>query len=282
MEGAQVPHVVPISHASGSGHCPQVLRENWRRATLTAGWPFPSDWGVPAVDAVCEAAAEGRDPSQALSWLGRARAQSGAGLGETLHDVAALYGVVRSGVGDPAGPTPVVEPPTIDAVPTRLVRAAALGWADVAAGEVASAQVVDELTGLVTVGYLRTRLGEVYRCAKVAGHRATDSHVLVLLAVDLTRTGGWTRLVPMLMVAEAMRTVFDGGQSLALIGPSVAAALCRRDDQLPLRTKRLRRLATELLSVDPDTACACPVRVWLEGLPPGYSGVCDLLAHLGR
>jgi len=236
---------------------------------------------VPAVDAVCEAAADGRDPVQALGWLGRARAKSGAGLSETLHDLAAMYRVVQAVGGvDLAVAVPHVV--DVDGVPTRLVRAAALGWADVTSSEIASSRVVDEMTGLTTVGYLRTRLGEVYRSAQVAGRAIEDRHVLVLLAVDLSRTGGWTRLVPILMAAEAMRTVFDGGETLAQIGPSVAAVLCRRDELLPLRTKRVRRLATELLSADPDAARAGPVRVWLERLPTSYPGACDLLAHLGR
>jgi hypothetical protein len=58
--------------------------------------------------------------------------------------------------------------------------------------------------------------------------------------------------------------------------------LSRRNEHLPLRTKRLRRLATELLGTDPDAACVGPVRVWQERLPEGYQAACDLLALLGR
>lgn len=275
---------VPLPRLGGSGPCPHALRERWRLATLAAGWRFPSDWGVPAVDAVCEAAAEGRDPLQALARLGRARAQSGAGLEETLHDLAALYTVVSAVPGASVEEPEPAEPgdPVVDVVPTRLVRAAALGWADVAAGEAAAARPIDELTGLATAGYLRVRLGEVYRRAQAAGHAVDDRYVLVLLALDLSRTGGWTRLVPMLMAAEAMRMVFDSGETHALAGPSVAVVLTRRDEQLPLRTKRLRRVATELLAADTDAACAGPVRVWIERLPCGYHSACDLLTDLGR
>lgn len=278
---------VPLPRIGGSGPCPQALRERWRLATLAAGWPFPSDWGVPAVDAVCEAAAEGRDPVPALSRLGQARAESGAGLEETLHDLAALYEVVSAierATADESHSMPhsMTRPTGIDAVPTRLVRAAALGWADVAAGELASARPMDELTGLATAGYLRVRLGEVYACAAAAEHRVDDAYVLVLLALDLSRAGGWSRLVPMLLAAEAMRSVFDSGETLALAGPSVAVVLARRDDLLALRTKRLRRAATDRLATDTDAACAGPVRVWVEQLPSGYQAACDLLNHLGR
>ncbi len=270
---------VPLPRIGGSGQCPLALRERWRRATLAAGWPFPGDWGVPAVDAVCQAAAEGRDPVQALGRLGRARAESGAGLGETLHDLAALYSVVSTSQGPSA---PVTDCSAVDRVPTRLVRAAALGWADVIAGEVASTRVVDELTGLTTAGYLRTRLAEVYDSAQADGHTAADGHVLVALTVDMSGTSGWTRMVPMLMAAQAMRETFAGGETLALAGPSLAVVLTRCDDRLALRTKRLRRRATDLVARDPDAAGVGPVHVWLESLPDTYAEACDLLAHLGR
>jgi hypothetical protein len=250
--------------------CPLELRQRWCAATIDGGWPYPSDWGLAAVDAVCEAVAEGRDPVPALERLGRARAQSGAGLSETLHDLAAFHATLAGC------------PPGVDSMPAALIRAAALGWAEATAGELASNRVVDGLTGLATTGYLRTRLGEVYRSAEACGQPAGERHVLVLLAVDLSRTVGWARLVPMLLAAEAMRAVFTGGETHALVGPSVAAVLCRRDPQLPLRTKRLRRLVTELLAADADAAHAGPVRLWLERLPPTYPAACDLLSHLGR
>jgi len=269
----------------GSEQCPLALRERWRVAALAAGWPFPDDWGVPAVDAVCEAATDGRDPTQALGRLGRARAESGAGLDETLRDLATLY-VVVSATGRLAGPgtaaTTDGASSVLDHVPPRLLRATALGWADVVAGERASTRVVDELTGLTTAGYLRTRLAEVYRYAEVDGHTADERHVLVVLALDLTRAGGWSRLLPMLMAAEAMRAVFDGGETLTLLTPSVAVILAGRDERLALRSKRLRRLATELVARDPDSACVGPVRIWLEQLPSAHPAACDLLAHLGR
>lgn len=277
---------VPLPLAA-SGRCPAALRERWRLATLAAGWPFPSDWGVPAVDAVCEAMLRGQDFVEALTTLGAARATSGASLEETLRDLAALcsVGTVAPGAAHAAASDPVELRPggdEVDRLPTWVVRAAALGWADAAAGELVAARPVDELTGLATAGYLRVRLGEVYRGARACGVAVEASHVLVPLALDLSRTGGWTRLVPMLMAAEAMRVVFDSGESLALAGPSVAVVLARRDERLDLRIARLRRLATELLDADAEAACAGPARVWVERLPADYDQACDLLVQLGR
>jgi hypothetical protein len=268
--------LVPVQRGDPSGGCPRALRERWRLATLAAGWPFPDDWGLPAVDVVCQAAVEGRDSVPALSLLGRARAAAGAGLAETLQDLAALHAVLRhSGQARPAVDDP-------DVVPTRLVHAAATGWADVTLAGVSANQVVEPLTGLATADYLRTRLGEIYRSARAAGRPAGARHVLVLVAVDLHRVHGWARLVPMLLAAEAMREVFDGGQTHAALGPSVAAVLCRRGQRLAPRTRRLRSVAGELLAADPDASPAGPPRIWLERLPDDHAAACDLVARLGR
>lgn len=194
-----VRRLVPVQRGAPLSDCPSTLRERWRATTLAAGWPFPNDWGVPAVDAVCEVAASDRDPSAALTSLGQARAEAGTGLEETLRDIAALYAVLLR----PYDPEPEVADP--DRVPSWMVRATALGWADLTIGELVGSQVVDGLTGLATVGYLRTRLAEIYRSARAAGSCVTDRHVLVMVAVDLSGVTGWTRLVPMLLAAEAMQ-----------------------------------------------------------------------------
>ena len=267
---------LPVQRVAPPGGCPRALRERWRLATLAAGWPFPGDWELPAVDAVCEAAAEGHDWMPALSLLGRARAASGAGLAETLQDLAALHAVLRH----PGDARQAVDDP--DIVPTRLVRATAIGWADVTLAAVSTNQLIEPLTGLATVGYLRTRLGEIYRSAHAAGRSAGDRHVLVLVALDLRRVHGWTRLVPMLLAAEAIREVFDGGQTHAAIGTSVAAVLCGRDHRLPARMRRLRCLVSELLAADPAASPAGPPRIWIERLPYDHSAACELVARLGH
>lgn len=268
--------LVPVQRGDPSGGCPRALRERWRLATLASGWPFPDDWGLPAVDAVCEAAAEGRDSVPALSLLGRARAASGAGLAETLQDLAALHTVLP----DPGKARPAVDDP--DIIPSRLVRATAIAWADVTLAGVSMNQVIEPLTGLATAGYLRTRLGEIYRSARAAGQPARDRHVLIVVGLDLRRVNGWAKLVPMLLAAEAIREVFPGGQTHAALGSSVAAVLCRRDQLLAEQTRRLRSLVGELLAADPDASPAGPPRIWLERLPGDHAAACDLIARLGR
>ena len=266
--------LMPLQRIGPSGGCPRALRERWRVASIDAGWPFPSDWGVAAVDTLCEAVTAGLDPVPPLSALGQARAESGAGLDETLQDVATLHAVLREpDAGQPVDP---------DQVPSRLIRAVALGWADVTFAEIAASQVVDGMTGLATAGYLRTRLGEVYRSAQAAGRPVAEQHTLVLVALDLRQLRGWTRFVPMVLAAEAMREVFSAGQTHALVAPSVGAVLTELDEQLPMLTVRLRSLISELLAADPDVTAAGPPRVWLEELPPDYPMACQLIAKFGH
>src|SRR4051812_35605315 len=125
--------------ADDADHALRVLRARWRTASIAAGWRFPSDWGLPEVDAVCSSALVRADLADPLTDLGRARAVSGAGLDETLTDVAALHAVLTDPRLLAANP---------DAVPARLLRLTALAWADVSNHEIARSEVREGLTGL--------------------------------------------------------------------------------------------------------------------------------------
>ena len=105
------------NHADGAV---RRLRGRWRLASTTSGWRFPSDWAVPEVDTVCSSALFRGDLTAALTVLGGSRARTGAGLDETLYDVAALH-TVLDGCADTAQ--------------SAMLRAAAIGWADAAGAE---------------------------------------------------------------------------------------------------------------------------------------------------
>jgi hypothetical protein len=222
------------------------------------------------VDVVCASALVNADLADPLGDLGRARAASGAGLDETLTDVAALHAVLtdpRLRAADP------------DAAPARLLRATALAWADVSTREIARSEVRESLTGLSTAAYLRTRLGEIYRqaerdCVPVA-------HVLLTVSIDLSAVVGWSRLMAMVLAADVLRQVFDGGESLALLGPSVAVVLTERDG-LAQRSAQAQWMLAERLSVDPQLHTLGPVDVQLHRLPRTYEAACELVEHLGR
>jgi hypothetical protein len=254
-----------------------VLRARWRTASIAAGWRFPSDWGVPEVDAVCASAIRDADLTESLSCLGRARAEAGAGLDETLTDLAALHAVltnveVRDGL--------IATDP--NAAPTVLVRAAALAWADASMGELRNAETTENLTNLTTHAYLRTRLGEVYRGAARAGVSVAESHGLLVVTLDLSAVAGWSRLMAMVLVADVLREVFDGSESIAILGPSVAVVLAERDHSFGDRVLSAGWLITERLAVDPQLQSASKPTLRLERLPPTQDKARALLQETSR
>lgn len=255
----------------------RTLRAKWRSASLAAGWRFPSDWGVPEVDTVCAALSTDGPSESAVSGLGRARAAAGAGLEETLTDLAALHAVVSG-----RGPSGGFVVPDIDATPSRLLRVTALAWADVALDRFAHTEVTEPLTGLPSAAYLRTRLGEVYRGAERAGRRVTDDALLLTVSFDLASMAGWSRLTAMILAGDALRSVFDGPETTAALGPSVLAVLTERGNDVSSRAVALRRAITERMLVDPQLEGVRSPTISLVRLAPSYEESCALLNRIAR
>ncbi|MEV0058057.1 hypothetical protein AB0H34_47170 [Saccharopolyspora shandongensis] len=250
----------------------RALRSRWRTASLAAGWPFPSDWASDAVEAVCAAVVAGDSLAESLADLGASRAEAGVGLAGTLQDLAALH-AVSSGWHDGL----VSADP--DAVPTAMVRATALGWSDVVARMSVGREVEDPLTGLTTAGYLRTRLHEVYRAARAEGRPAGNGHVLV--TVSLGATGDdYPRMMAMVLIADALRTVFDGGETTSLLRSATAVVLAQRDRLLPARCIQARWTIQHRLAADPALRGCGPVLLREDVLPDGHDEACELLASL--
>lgn len=237
------------------------LREQWKARSAAYGWGFPSDWHVPAVDAVCDALTSNADVWAAAERLGRQRADAGVSLAEALVDVDGLATIAHQRYTDP------------------LRRAVSLGWADRISAPPSS--VEDPLTGLATPEYLRMRLGEVYRGDEVSGLCTATGSALVVVRLDLEGQRGWQRTLPMILVADAMRQVFDGGQSLALLGESVAVVLCDRDPVLARRARLLCDFIDRHIETDEQVTIPGPA-VWIERLPTKCAAAMDLIAELGR
>ncbi len=266
----------PHSWRGDSARELRALRARWRTAAIASGWRFPADWAITEVDLVCETVLAGEPPEDALVKLGRARALAGSGLGETLQDVAALHAVLtvpahRDGMvaADP------------DAMPARLLRVTALAWSDVLLRQLAHTEACDGLTGLANTAYLRARLREIYREATANGADARARHVLVVVSPDLTDTPGWSRLAAMVLLADVLRAVFDGGQTLTTVGPSTMVVLAERDGRLSERVASTRWIAANRLGVDPQLAAVGPPSVWLERLPATDAAACRLVTELG-
>lgn len=282
------------------------LRDDWRRISLESGWCFPQDWWAPAVDAVVEALLAGRDPAAAGIQLGAARADAGVGMAEALDDIHALYAALESAI------TPAAEPDDAGgAVPQSaevdsdeldlsvLMRSVAVGWADHAAASEGGTPCEDALTRLATSAYLRTRLAELYREAERSGRPIGTERALVVVALDdrstdppvgraaageRGRSGSnreWDRVVRMVVVADAMRATFSGGETLASIGSGHAVACVGRDELLPRRVGLLRELVERQRLADPARG-GLAIRAWVEGLPTSLPAALALLDDLRR
>ena len=71
----------------------------------------------------------------------------------------------------------------------------------------------------------------------------------------------FTRALRLVQVAEALRAVFSGGQTLGRLGLDRAVAVVPRTDDLGMSVALLRDFLADL-----DLGAA-DVRVWIEGLP---------------
>ncbi|NUR88893.1 MAG: hypothetical protein HOY71_32815 [Nonomuraea sp.] len=194
----------------------------WRDRSMDDGWSLADDWWAPAVEHAAKAVTAGHDLPRACEELGAARAEAGVGIAEGLTDLAALFAVAEK--GEPSFP---------------LVRAFAAGWAEQSFAPMADLQCEDPLTGLATVAYLRTRLGELYRGSVASGH-------LLVVAEPYGETGGLAeRLAAALNLATALRKTFTGDETLAVLAPTRVGAVTREDDRLPGKIACLR--ASEIL-----------------------------------
>lgn len=240
------------------------LRERWREASLRATWRFPSDWYLPAVDAVCEAVAGRTDRAapdlDAAAWrLGAGRARSAVGLGETLLDIDALIGAL----GDAAG-----------AVAVAVTRSVSLGWADGSAPP--PNPVIDGMTGLTCPEYLVARVAELFREAEATGTAVGAHRVLVVVRLPVPRAGAGAWDLPMVLVARDMRATFSRGESLARLGPSVAVVLAHRAPELGGQVRALREmLAATFHGAEMPT-------VWIEPLAGSQALLRRLLEDLAR
>ena len=191
---------------------PVVLRRTWRESSLTSSWPDHTEWWTSAVDAVSDALTRRRgDVRAAGEALGRQRAEAGVYLDETRADIrlAARAASLR--------PIPTAE----------LVDAVTLGWVDRILDDLFATPCVDTLTELVPVQYLSTRIAELWAEAKLIGEPVQHSHALVVVKVMPVRHP-IERETHMITVQTAMRSAFRGGETLARVGRTTAAALAVR------------------------------------------------------
>lgn len=209
-------------------------------------------------DGVAAALSSGGDAREAARAAGARLARGGADLGEAMEGLRrlALAAVDR-------------EPPF------PVLRALAVGWAEEALGHALSRSCQDPLTGLGGPAHLQARLEEVYREAGLLGEPAGSTHALVVVDMPRPTTTGRTGLaeaLDVLEVAERLRRVFPGEETLCRARPGRLLVLARRTADLGRDVARVLDLV--------DTLDRGPFRAGVEDLPGTVEGAAALVAAL--
>jgi hypothetical protein len=157
----------------------------------------------------------------------------------------------------------------------EATRAAAIAWAESALIHHADVSCEDPLSSLASVPYVRTRLAEIYRGAESVGRRATDTSALVVVELPrIARGHELERSLQALDIAEALRLVFNGDETIAQLTTRRFGALVGRE-----RTDETTLLLLRLL-VERAIEHTAAVRIWVEHLPPSADGIAHVLSAL--
>ncbi|MGZ4579670.1 MAG: hypothetical protein ACXVXG_03465 [Nocardioidaceae bacterium] len=222
----------------------------------------------PRFEAVAEALASRGDVTAACSVVGRDVARDGAALGEALSGLRATYRLLSAG-------RPGTEPSF------EATEALSVAWSEATLEYLHQLSCEDPLTGLTSLAHVRTRLDEIYREAELTDELVQTSHALVVVELCFPdRAAGpehaFTRALRLVQLAEVLRSVWSGGQTIGRLGLDRAVAVVPRSADLGTSVALLRELLGEL-----DLGAA-QTRVWIEGLPPAAASATRLLDELAR
>jgi hypothetical protein len=215
-------------------------------------------------EAVGEALASGVDPTAACNVVGRDVAQDGASMGEALAGLRTTYAMVASG-----------EPPF------EATEALAVAWSEASLQYLHQLSCEDPLTGLASLAHVRTRLSEIYRESENNGRTPQSLYSLVVVelrepAIAHALEHKFTRVLRLVELSEAIRTVFSGGETIGRLGLHRAVVVVRRNVSLGASVALLDDFLGDLDFGDAQT------RVWIEGLPASDDAAALLLDELAR
>lgn len=244
---------------------PNPLREQWNEISLRTVWLHPGDWYHPAVDALVEAIDEGRDPLPAAERLGHARGEHGAGIGETLDDLACLYAAIG------------VEPPL------PVLRAVCTGWSEGQESVPHAMTCIDPVSGLGSLEYFTVRLRETYARARRAGRPAGSTHCLIVVDVAVEGLSLVQRFSRSATIGQALMDAFGEGYPMASLGAAMFAVLAERDAGLVQAMTTVRECIDDLAEeMRVASILRQPPRIWVESLPDSIEAATDLVSHLRR
>ncbi len=215
-------------------------------------------------EVVGEALASGGDVNAACSVVGGDVARDGASLGEALSGLRTTYSLIRGSEPDFAA-----------------TEALSVAWSEATLEYLHDLSCEDPLTGLASLAHVRTRLAEVYRDAELTDVSVQTSHALVVVSLrssgrEAIEEHHFSRALKLCQVAEAIRAVFSGGQTIGRLGQNRAAALVSRTPDLGTA------VATLVEYLDDLGLGATEARVWIEGLPAMPESASRLLDELAR
>jgi hypothetical protein len=198
----------------------------------------------------------------ACAVVGRELARDGVDLAEALDGLRSTFAQVHGDEPDFAS-----------------TEALSVAWSDETLGFLHQVSCENPLTGLATLAHLRARLAELQRGAETSGTPAATRHALVVVDLpreSLAEDGRFGRALLLARIADRVRLVFSGEESVGEAGPSRLLVLAERTDDLGLRVVVLRDLIAD------TTPLGGAVRVWIEGLPSSHAAVAALLDELAR
>ncbi len=198
----------------------------------------------------------------AAQEIGRLAAGDGATLDDVLTDVALTYQSVPN-AGEPA---------------FEVVRAISTAWADASLRFLHAVSCEDPLTGLASMAHVRSKVVEMYREQARTGATAA-SHALVVVEIDpaWSPMSHFDRVLRLVDVAECLRRVYTGDESIGRVTVSRAVAVVRRDDRLGASLAAVRGLLD-----DWHAEGGIATRVWVEGLPATQESADIVLDELAR
>ena len=165
--------------------------------------------------------------------------------------------------------------------PDPVAEALRLRASDADREKVASVLRDAYVEGRLTAVEHEERLSEVYRDAELTDVSVQNSHALVIVALrsrgaEALLEHHFTRALRLCQVAEAVRAVFSGGQTIGKLGLNRAVALVNRTPDLGTSVATLVEYLEDLDLGSSD------VRVWIEGLPATPESASRLLDELAR
>lgn len=238
------------------------VQGRWREQSLATVWPGdPADWDSAAVDAVCDALVLGTVClEESCRLLGEQRARMGVPLDDARADVA-----IGAQAGRAAAP-----------VRTQALDALTVGWATYTLDHLLARTARDPLTEYASLGYLASRLEEVYAEAALNDENVAETHVLAVVG---TRPAD-DRLVAqtrMITLHSALRYAFLGGETLVSVGGGRAAALTVRTQ--PRLSDSLAVLRSELRIARAERRLPA-TKLWLLQLPRQRAEIAATLREL--